>query len=262
MYGQEALIFGVAFNKGGTLMKHLLATAFAALLSVTMQAWADNHSEPNYSKFQSNYYFTCPQPAACVAAFEKLLAAPEIASKQFEVSLYALGHNGWDESTHMVSFYFKNAERYLEAGQTFASSPAFAEFMAAGAAVGVENQAQTLTTHSIVAGDSRGTRSQVNWTVNVSDPATFVPAWQKMSEALSKQPWAAKAYGLQTLLLGNQGWATHQIWAAFDTPIEALNFLENFYLTPEFQAYNEEVKGAVSLVRSYIANSVVVSNED
>ena len=22
---------------------------------------ADNHSEPNYSKFQSNYYFTCSQ---------------------------------------------------------------------------------------------------------------------------------------------------------------------------------------------------------
>ena len=42
-----------------------------------------------------------------MGAFEKMLSAPEIADKNFEVTLYALGHNGWDESTHMVSFYFK-----------------------------------------------------------------------------------------------------------------------------------------------------------
>jgi hypothetical protein len=83
-----------------------------------------------------------------------------------------------------------------------------------------------------------------------------------MSEALSEYSWSAKAYGLQTLLLGNQGWATHQIWTAFDTPVEALNFLENFYKTPEFAEYDAEVGDAVSLVRSYMANSVVVSNED
>ena len=237
-------------------------TAIIAALMMLNHAYADDHSEPNYSKLQSNFYFTCPQPAACVAAFQKMLAAPDIADKEFEVSLMALSHNGWDESTHMVSFYFKSAERYLEAGQTFSSSPAFAEFLAAGASVGVENQSQTLTTHSIVSGDSRDSMTQVNWTINVADPATFVPAWQKMSEALSEYPWSAKAYGLQTLLLGNQGWATHQIWTAFDTPVEALNFLENFYKTPEFAEYDTEVGDAVSLVRSYMANSVVVSNED
>ena len=162
----------------------------------------------------------------------------------------------------MVSFYFKSAERYLKAGQTFAASPAFQEFMEAGATVGVENQAQTLTTHSIVAGDGRGSRSMVNWTVKVSDPATFVPAWQKFTKASESYPWASKAYGLQTLLLGNQGWATHQIWASFDTPIEALTFLENFYQTPEFQAYSKETEGAVSLVRSYIANTMFEANPD
>lgn len=40
-------------------------------------------------------------------------------------------------------------------------------------------------------------------------------------------------------MLGNQGWENHQIWAAFDTPVEALTFLENFYQTPEFQTYSE-----------------------
>ena len=224
--------------------------------------FADDHSEPNYSKFQSNYYFTCPEPMACVAAFEKMLAAPEIAAKGYEVSLMALAHNGWDESTHMVSFYFKSAERYLEAGQTFAASEAFAKFLAAGASVGVKNQSETLTTHSIAKGDSRGSRTQVTWTVNVSDPATFVPAWQKMSDSFDKYSWGAKAYGLQTVLLGNQGWATHEIWAAFETPVEALNFLEQFYLTPEFQEYENTAGKAAELVRSYMANSIIVSNED
>ena len=242
-----------------TMSRVLSALCAVLLLSA---ASANSQTEPNYSKFQSNYFFICPQPAACMGAFEKMLSAPEIADKNFEVTLYAPGHNGWDESTHMVSFYFKSAERYLKAGQTFAASPAFQEFMEAGAAVGVENQAQTLTTHSIVAGDGRGTRSMVNWTVKVSDPATFVPAWQKFTKASESYPWASKAYGLQTLLLGNQGWATHQIWASFDTPVEALTFLENFYQTTEFQAYSKETEGAVSLVRSYIANTMFEANPD
>ena len=118
-----------------------------------------------------------------MGTFEKMLSAPEIADKNFEVTLYAPGHNGWDESTHIVSFYFKSAERYLKAGQTFSTSAAFQEFMKAGAAVGAENQAQTLATHSIVAGDGRGTRSMVNRTIKVSDPATFVPARQKLTKA-------------------------------------------------------------------------------
>ena len=61
--------------------------AIVATLLMLNPAYADDQSEPNYSKFQSNFYFTCPQPAACVSAFEKMLAAPDIAAKNFEVSL-------------------------------------------------------------------------------------------------------------------------------------------------------------------------------
>ena len=118
------------------------------------------------------------------------------------------------------------------------------------------------TTHSIVKGDSRGSKSQITWTINVSDPATFVPAWQKMSDGFDRYPWGAKAYGLQTILPGKQGWATHEVWAAFATPAEALNFLEKFYLTPEFQEYGNTAGDAAKLVRSYMANSIIVSNED
>ena len=83
-----------------------------------------------------------------------------------------------------------------------------------------------------------------------------------MSDSFSKYPWGAKAYGLQTVLLGNQGWATHEVWAAFETPVQALNFLEKFYLTPEFEEYEDTAGDAAQLVRSYMANSIVVSNED
>jgi hypothetical protein len=62
--------------------------------------------------------------------------------------------------------------------------------------------------------------------------------------------------------VGNQGWATHEIWSSFDTPIEAFNFSEAFYLTPEFQAYSAETGDAVSLVRSHIVNTVYEANPD
>ena len=106
-------------------MKYIFSILVALLLSSS--AFADGHSEPQYSKSQSNYYVTCHQPAACVGAFQKMLAAPDIADKGFEAILYALGHNGWDDSTHMVSFYFKNAERCLE---TFYLTPVFKAYSA------------------------------------------------------------------------------------------------------------------------------------
>ena len=231
-------------------------------LTLSSSAFSDNQGEPNYSKFQSNYYLTCPQPATCAAAFKKMLEAPEIASKQYEVTLYQLEHNGWDESTHQVSFYFKNAERYLEASETFAASPAFAEFSEAVASVGVQRQSRTLTTHTITEGDSRATNSNLTWTIKVTDPATFVPAWKKFTAAMEKHSWAPKGYGLQTVLLGNQGWATHEIWASFSSAVEALDFLENFTTTSEWQDYALETSDAVTLVRSFMANAMVALNED
>ena len=33
-----------------------------------------------------------------------------------EVDLYALDHKGWNEATHQVSFYYKDADEYAMAG--------------------------------------------------------------------------------------------------------------------------------------------------
>ena len=81
-------------------------------------------------------------------------------------------------------------------------------------------------------------------------------------EAFAEKPWASKAYGLQTYLLGNTGAMTHEIWAAFDNPVQALTFLEMFPQTEEWQAYSAETRDAVSLVRSYMALTAVSLNED
>ena len=115
----------------------------------------------------------------------------------------------------------RSAERYLEGGQTFAASPAFQEFMKAGAAVGVENRAQTLTTHSIVSGDGRGTRSMVNWTVKVSDPATFVPAWQKFTKASeSYRPGLKKPMACKRCFWVTTVGRPTRYGRLFDTPVE------------------------------------------
>jgi hypothetical protein len=240
-------------------MKRLITLV---LLLVPGVALADNHTEVHWSKFQANFHFTCEMPADCVAAYSTLMSSPEMEAQKYETALYTMAHNGWDEATHAITFYFKDAQQYAEAGQVFATSPAMAAFLEAGREAGNETQYQTLSTHTVVSGNPVGTKAQLRWSINVSDPATFVPAWQKMSEAFAEKPWASKAYGLQTYLLGNTGTMTHEIWAAFDNPVQALTFLEMFPQTEEWQAYSAETRDAVSLVRSYMALTAVSLNED
>ena len=59
------------------------ATTLFLIFFTFNDVFADNHSEPNYSKFQSSYYFTCPKPVACVTPFEEMLAAPENAKEGY-----------------------------------------------------------------------------------------------------------------------------------------------------------------------------------
>jgi ABC-type uncharacterized transport system YnjBCD substrate-binding protein len=107
-----------------------------------------------------------------------------------------------------------------------------------------------------------GTKASLRWSIKVTDPATFVPAWTKMAAELADKPWGGNAYGLQTYYLGNTGTITHEIWVAFDSPASALVFLEEFPKTAEWQAYNEEVNDSVSLVRSYMELTAISLNED
>lgn len=243
----------------GIIMKHLSTAILFVIASISLSAQA---TEPNWSKFQANFYFSCSVPADCVQAYGNLMSAPEIADKKFEAALYSMAHNGWDDATHVMRFYFKDTAEYMKAGQTFSKSPAMAEFLASGREAGNEPQYQTLTTHTIAEGDPRGTKAALRWSINVTDPATFVPAWTKMAAALAEKPWGGKAYGLQTYYLGNLGTFTHEVWVGFDSPDQALTFLDEFPKTTEWQSYSAEVAGTMSIVRSYMELTAISLNED
>ena len=49
---------------------------------------------------------------------------PEVKAMNLEVDLYALEHKGWNEATHQVSFYYKDADEYAMAGNYYNTSKA------------------------------------------------------------------------------------------------------------------------------------------
>ena len=86
-------------GKGLFLMKYLLLTTlFASTLII-----GDDHTEPNYSKFQANYFFSCPNEPACGAAFDKLMNSPEIKEQKFEAALSRITMQGYANITHSIN---------------------------------------------------------------------------------------------------------------------------------------------------------------
>ena len=79
-------------------MKYLLLTTLLASSLIT----ADDHTEPNYSKFQANYFFSCPNEPACGAAFDKLMNSPEIKEQKFEAALSRITMQGLSLYTHLT----------------------------------------------------------------------------------------------------------------------------------------------------------------
>ena len=91
-------------------MKHLSTAIFLAIASISLSV---HGAEPNWSKFQANFYFSCSVEADCVREYSNLMSAPEIADKKFEAALYSMAHNGMDDATHVMRFYFKDAAEYM-----------------------------------------------------------------------------------------------------------------------------------------------------
>jgi hypothetical protein len=59
-------------------MKHLSTAILFAIASISLSS---HGAEPNWSKFQANFYFSCSVEADCVEAYGNLMSAPEIADK-------------------------------------------------------------------------------------------------------------------------------------------------------------------------------------
>ena len=226
---------------------------------------ADNHLPAGYSKYQSNFLFSCSMPAKCLEAFNKYMNAPEIKSQNFEADMYAVLHNGWDEATHGVSFYYKSADEYAKGNQLYVTSEAGRKFRKRMLELDIKPTSQNLTVHTVGVTNSGTAADNVvslRWSLEVSDPAKFLPLWKDFSKSLEKYEWSANAYGLQSHYLGNNGRITHEIWAAFSDVQGALAFLDGMYGSKEFLDYNPKADQYSDFIRSYMEVSLSQFNPD
>ena len=227
---------------------------------------ADDHLPENFSKYQSNFLFSCPMPNACLAAFDEYMNSPEVKSQNYEVDIYAVLHNGWDDATHGVSWYYKNADEYAKSNLIFATSDAGKKFRAKLNEIGVEQVQENLSVHTIgvsSGGPTTDNAVSLRWSMNVTNPAEFLPLWTSFSKSLEKYDWSANAYGLQSHYLGNNGTGiTHEIWAAFSSPQAALAFLDGMLGSKEFAEYSPKQAEYSQFIRSYMEVSLNMYNPD
>ncbi len=240
-------------------------TFIAFALVFGFQLSADDHLPANYSMYQTNFLFNCPVAERCFAAFDKYMNSPEVAKEKFEVDFFAVQQNGWDDSTHGVSWYYRDADQYARAGQIFSTSKAGREFRKTMNDIGAEIISDTLTVHSVgvtLRGETTDNRVSLRWSLDVSNPAKFLPLWKGFSKSIEKYDWSANAYGLQSHYLGNNGRITHEVWAAFKTVQEALAFLDGMYASSEFAEYNPKADEYSDFIRSYMEVSLSQFNPD
>ena len=127
---------------------------------------ADDHLPANYSMYQTNFLFDCPEPEQCFAAFDKYMSAPEVAAENYEVDFFAVQQNGWDDSTHGISWYFLDEDQYAKSGLIFTTSQAGRDFRKTMNEIGAEIISDTLTVHSVgvtIAGEAATNVVTLRW---------------------------------------------------------------------------------------------------
>ena len=241
-------------------------TFLTFVLIFGFQLSADNHLPANYSMYQTNFLFNCPVAERCFAAFDKYMNSPEVAKEKFEVDFFAVQQNGWDDSTHGVSWYFLDEDQYAKSGLIFTTSQAGREFRKAMNDIGVEIISDTLTVHTVgvtLAGDSTTNRVTLRWSHEVTNPEMFLPLWTKFAKSIEGYDWSSNAYGLQSHYLGNNGnGISHEIWASFNSSQDALKFLSGMYGSKEFAKFAPEANKYSKFKRSYMEVSLKQYNPD
>ena len=222
---------------------------------------ADDHTEPNYSKFQANYFFSCPIEPACGAAFDKLMNSPEIKEQKYEAALSRISLQGYTNMTHSINFYYKSAERFQQASEVFSSSPAFAVFGQEMAAAGAEAFYHNLTSYLIAEGDGRGANYGVTFVSEVNDPVVYFNAFKKMAAKMFEESFGGEAYVLRQQHTGG-GNVTHSVSVYFNTNSEALDFLANYINTPQFEEFVVEAGTTFKPVRTYMEQALLQYNPD
>ena len=235
-------------------------------LVFSLGIYADDHLPENYSMYQANFLFNCPEAERCFAAFDKYMNSPIVSKEKFEVDFLALQQNGWDDSTHAVVWYYKDADQYAKAGEIFATSQEGRDFRKAMNDIEAEIISDTLTVHTVgvnLEGDTTSNRVSLRWSLEVTDAAKFLPLWTKFAKSIEGYDWAYNAYGLQSHYLGSNGnGITHEIWGAFSSPQDALTFLSELYASKEFAEYAPEADKYSIFKRSYMEVSLKQYNPD
>ena len=222
---------------------------------------ADDHTEPNYSKFQANYFFSCPNEPACGAAFDKMMNSPDIKEQKYEAALSRISLQGYTNITHSINFYYKSAERFQEASEVFSSSSAFAVFGQEMAAAGAEPYYHNLTSYLIAEGDGRGANYGVTFVSEVSDPIVYFSAFKKMAEEMFEESFGGEAYVLRQQHTGG-GNVTHSVSVYFNSNAEVLDFLANYQNTSQFAKFVEEAGTTFKPVRTYMEQALLQYNPD
>ena len=222
---------------------------------------ADDHTEPNYSKFQANYFFSCPIEPACGAAFDKLMNSPEIKEQKYEAALSRISLQGYTNMTHSINFYYKSAERFQQASEVFSSSPAFAVFGQEMAAAGAEAFYHNLTSYLIAEGDGRGANYGVTFVSEVNDPIVYFNAFKKMAAKMFEESFGGEAYVLRQQHTGG-GNVTHSVSVYFNSNSEALDFLANYINTPQFEEFVIEAGTTFKPLRTYMEQALLQYNPD
>ena len=222
---------------------------------------ADDHNEPNYSKFQANYFFSCPNEPACGAAFDKMMNSPDIKEQKYEAALSRISLQGYTNITHSINFYYKSAERFQEASEVFSSSSAFAVFGQEMAAAGAEPYYHNLTSYLIAEGDGRGANYGVTFVSEVSDPIVYFSAFKKMAAEMFEESFGGEAYVLRQQHTGG-GNVTHSVSVYFNSNAEVLDFLANYQNTSQFAKFVEEAGTTFKPVRTYMEQALLQYNPD
>ena len=222
---------------------------------------ADDHTEPNYSKFQANYFFSCPNEPACGAAFDKMMNSPDIKEQKYEAALSRISLQGYTNITHSINFYYKSAERFQEASEVFSSSSAFAVFGRDMAAAGAEPYYHNLTSYLIAEGDGRGANYGVTFVSEVSNPIVYFSAFKKMAAKMFEESFGGEAYVLRQQHTGG-GNVTHSVSVYFNSNAEMLDFLANYQNTSQFAKFVEEAGTTFKPVRTYLEQALLQYNPD
>ena len=222
---------------------------------------ADDHTEPNYSKFQANYFFSCPNEPACGAAFDKMMNSPDIKEQKYEAALSRISLQGYTNITHSINFYYKSAERFQEASEVFSSSSAFAVFGQEMAAAGAEPYYHNLTSYLIAEGDGRGANYGVTFVSEVSDPIVYFSAFKKMAAEMFEESFGGEAYVLRQQHTGG-GNVTHSVSVYFNSNADVLDFLANYQNTSQFAKFVEEAGTTFKPVRTYMEQALLQYNPD